>query len=565
MIVAVMITAVPYLHTIFGGYVKILLLYSLIIIAYEFFTGQLRETLKEKTSWLLIGFSFSYTITLFINRESGLNEGIKSFVYVLVFFVLFYMTRKGQTKKSVIKELQIISATIIFCTFILSLISLLTYAFSISGRYLNNNGVYVYYGLFENRLWGLYNPNTGASLNCISLLLSIGFIATSRKKIITFFNLINVFLQFSCLLLTGSRAGYYTLLLLLVFLTSFWVFKKHTRLNLRVLSVMIACSIMLSGLYIGTGLLLKEGYAYLPNLIQVNLSEDNSNSSSSDNDSTTQTEDDTNSSSPENDNINQTEDNNNSSSSENDSTNQTEDNNNSSSSENGNINQTEDDTNSSSSENDSTNQTEDNNNSSSSENDSTNQTENNNTPSSSENDNTSQNKKPGNSKPIPQKQDFTRLEELENREGGFFNGRVVMWKACLEAFKESPLFGVGNENLITRSLAHLKDTDWAEHFRTGGSHNIYICLLTSTGIIGFLLIGVFAALTFIKSIIVLLKNKKTSSFWLPISICICLLFYISEFVEARILFQVSTFSVIFWLFVGYMYRLAKLEEQDTKK
>ena len=531
MIVAVMITAVPYLHTIFGGYVKILLLYSLIIIAYEFFTGQLRETLKEKTSWLLIGFSFSYTITLFINRESGLNEGIKSFVYVLVFFVLFYMTRKGQTKKSVIKELQIISATIIFCTFILSLISLLTYAFSISGRYLNNNGVYVYYGLFENRLWGLYNPNTGASLNCISLLLSIGFIATSRKKIITFFNLINVFLQFSCLLLTGSRAGYYTLLLLLVFLTSFWVFKKHTRLNLRVLSVMIACSIMLSGLYIGTGLLLKEGYAYLPNLIQVNLSEDNSNSSSSDNDSTTQTEDDTNSSSPENDNINQTEDNNNSSSSENDSTNQTEDNNNSSSSEN----------------------------------DSTNQTENNNTPSSSENDNTSQNKKPGNSKPIPQKQDFTRLEELENREGGFFNGRVVMWKACLEAFKESPLFGVGNENLITRSLAHLKDTDWAEHFRTGGSHNIYICLLTSTGIIGFLLIGVFAALTFIKSIIVLLKNKKTSSFWLPISICICLLFYISEFVEARILFQVSTFSVIFWLFVGYMYRLAKLEEQDTKK
>lgn len=494
MVIAVMITAVPYLHVMFGGYVKFLLLYGFVIIAYEFFTGQLTEALKQKTSWLLIGFSVSYAITLLINRENALIEGVKSFAYVLVFFVLFYMTRKGQTKQTVIKELQIISAIIIFCTFVLSLFSLLSYAFSISGRYLNNEGIYVYYGLHENRLWGLYNPNTGSTLNCISLLLSVGFIATIRKGTSTFLNSLNIFLQFSCLLLTGSRAGYYIMLLTLILLTAFFIFKRYERLNLRAISIIAACSIIMSGLYVGSGLLLKEGYAYLPNLIQISLSGNYNDSSGFESEHINQ-----------NDNLPFSSD----------------------------LSSDSDDFYDGQSKPDS-----DNHNSSGSN---------------------------SHSKPIPQKQDFTRLEELESREGGFFNGRVVMWQACLGAFKESPLFGVGNENLISRSLPHLEDALWKEHFRTGGSHNIYICLLTSTGIIGFLLIGVFAAITFIKSLTVFLKNKKTSSFWLPVTIGMCFLFYISEFVEARILFQVSTFSVIFWLFVGYMYRLAKLEEKDTEK
>jgi O-antigen ligase len=164
-------------------------------------------------------------------------------------------------------------------------------------------------------------------------------------------------------------------------------------------------------------------------------------------------------------------------------------------------------------------------------------------------------------KPTVEKQDFTRLEETENREGGFFNGRVGMWVACLKTFKESPVFGVGYENLIERAVVYVEDS-WKEHFRTGGSHNIYVCLLTSTGLLGFLLLGLFAAITLIKSGIVYLKKYKKASLWLLAFIAMCLMFYITEFVEARILFQVSTFSVIFWLFNGYMYSLAKLEEKE---
>ena len=454
MVVAVMITAVPYLHTEFGKYVKLLLVYGILIIGYEFVTGKLFKVLKQKVNWLLIGFCVSYGITLIINRDNAFVEGIKSFAYVIVFFVLFFMFTGEHSKEKVVKEMQIISGVIVVCTFALSLASIITYAFSISGHYANNDGIFVYYGLYENRLWGVYNPNTGSTLNCISMLLSIGFILAIKKRWVIVLNAINIFLQFSCLILTGSRAAYYIMLVLLIALTVFITFKKFNSINFRSICIAVVCVAVISVAFVGTGNLLKEGYSYVPSIVKTIIYElENAHS-----DGTVDEED----------------------------------------------------------------------------------------------------------KPTIDKQDFTRLEEVENREGGFFNGRAEMWVACLKSFKESPLFGVGNENLISNSLKYFEDDTWKEHFRTGGSHNIYVCLLTSAGIIGFLLVGIFAAITLIKSGLTFLKKYNKASTWLLISIGMCVMFYVTEFVEARILFQVSTFSVIFWLFNGYMYRLAELEKGNIE-
>lgn len=455
MVIAVMITAVPYLHTSLGKYVKFILAYGILIIGFEFVTGKLFVALKQKANWLLIGFCVSYVITLIINRENAFIEGIKSFAYVIVFFVLFFMFTDNHSKDKLVKEIQIISSVVIACTFILSLASIITYAFSISGHYVNNEGIFVYYGLYENRLWGVYNPNTGSTLNCISMLLSIGFVLSTKKRWVIVLNAVNISLQFSCLVLTGSRAAYYIMLILLIALTVFMVFKKLEAINLRSVCIATLCAVLISGAFVGTGELLKEGYSYVPSVVETIMYEFKSAHSD--------------------DPVNEED------------------------------------------------------------------------------------------KPTIDKQDFTRLEEVENREGGFFNGRAEMWKACLKTFKESPLFGVGNENLISKSLKYFEDDTWKEHFRTGGSHNIYVCILTSTGIIGLLIIGVFAAFTLIKSGLTYLKKYNKASTWLLISIGMCAMFYVTEFVEARILFQVSTFSVIFWLFNGYMYRLSELEQQNSEE
>ena len=68
------------------------------------------------------------------------------------------------------------------------------------------------------------------------------------------------------------------------------------------------------------------------------------------------------------------------------------------------------------------------------------------------------------------------------RQGNTFNGRVGIWKNGIEAFKDSPIFGVGLANQ--------------------GVENSYISELLQTGVIGIL----FLALIFVKVFNVLVKT-----------------------------------------------------------
>ena len=451
MIISVMVTAVPYLHNTLGSYVKFFLLYGFVILGYEIITKKFWGALKIRTNLFLMGFCISYALTLIINHDSNFFSGVKSLSYVVVFFALFYMFPIEKDKESIIKEMQIIAAVVVVCTFILSLISFSTYVFSISGHYFNEKGVYVYYGMFENRLWGLYNPNTGSTLNCISILLSVAFILSAKKKRNIVLNSINIFIQFSCLILTSSRASYNILIILLVVLAVFTAVKKVRTFNVKTCALVGLCVAVMIGAYFVIGSTLKEGLSYVPSIVRVTTHSMTAN------------------------------------------------------------------------------------------------------------------KNDAEEPPVIEQEDLTRLEETENREGGLFNGRLEIWQACLKAFKEAPIFGVGKENLVDRSIDYFKSETWKEHFKNGGAHNIYICILASAGVIGFLLLGAFAVITLGKTFLVIIKKYKNVRYWYFISFILCIMFYVNEFVEARILFQVSTFSVIFWIFLGYMYSLTKVEEKNREE
>ena len=157
-----------------------------------------------------------------------------------------------------------------------------------------------------------------------------------------------------------------------------------------------------------------------------------------------------------------------------------------------------------------------------------------------------------------------RVEEVENLDVGFFNGRTEIWGACLKEFAKSPVFGIGKENVIERSIDNLDDDKWKNHFRQGGTHNIYVCLLVSSGVVGFLIIGAFAVIILLKSFKVIVKKYNKINYWFLGATLLCIMFFVTEFVEARILFQVSTFSVIFWIYCGYMYKLAKFEDENNE-
>ena len=75
-------------------------------------------------------------------------------------------------EKEIKKELSILSWIVVSITFVFSLIGFLMFLFSISVEISHGETTFVY-GMRENRLWGLYNPNSGSVLNYVSILLTV--------------------------------------------------------------------------------------------------------------------------------------------------------------------------------------------------------------------------------------------------------------------------------------------------------------------------------------------------------------------------------------------------------
>ncbi len=452
MIIAVMLTAVPYLHTLIGGYIKIILLYGFLIVGYELVTGKFKTALRDKTGWLLIGFCVSYAVTVLINLSGNFTGDIKNLAYSAVFFALFFMFTEDNTKEDILKEIKLISTVVIVCTFLMSFASFIMYMFSFSGSYLNNEGVAVFFGMFENRLWGLYNPNTGSTLNCISIIISSIFIVDTNSRKTRVLNIINVVLQYMVLLLTGSRAAYYAVLIILALLVVFAALQKMKTVSFLSISKSLVSVVAVVCIFVFGGNILKAGLSYLPGITSNVLYNISTITGSS------------------------------------------------------------------------------------------------------------ENQEP----PVFEKTELDRIEEVENLDVGFFNGRTEIWGACLKEFAKSPVFGIGKENVIERSIDNLDDDKWKNHFRQGGTHNIYVCLLVSSGVVGFLIIGAFAVIILLKSFKVIVKKYNKINYWFLGATLLCIMFFVTEFVEARILFQVSTFSVIFWIYCGYMYKLAKFEDENNE-
>ena len=442
---------IPYIREKIEFFIDILMIYGFVIIGYELLRGKLLGALRStKTAFFLGGFALSYAITILINQMQVFN-GFKTLAFMVLFFVLFFLFPQGTTKEQITKEIKIVSAVIVVITSILSAISFILYVFSISGTYTTGNGIYqAYYGMFEFRLWGLYNPNTSATLTIISILLSISFILAKRKKRVIIPLIINIFIQFSVLLLTGSRAGYYVLAgatAFGVFFGMVYVFKNFTVKNASIAILSATVSLLI---FFAVGAVLREGLAYVPGLTTYVLSE------------------------PE---------------------------------------------------------------------------------------------EVVEEAKIEQKEridkvDLDRFEDPNAPESTAFANRLDIWQASFKEFCEAPIFGVGRENVVNRATENLKDKKWSYHFKFGNTHNIYLCVLVSSGIVGFLILGSFAVITAGKSAKYVAKTYKKINIWFLSSFIMCLMMYATEFVESRILYKVCIFSTLFWIYCGYMYKLSKLEEAD---
>lgn len=253
-----LLTAVPYINALYRDIYKVCIVWCFFLTIYLFVKN--RQNFMRKEYIFLLLFCVSYVVTIILRRSHFINEVAMLGYTGILFFTLTYYDR-GRSEKDTKKELKILSWIIIIATFIFSLIGFAMFLFSLSGYFQLAGQTYVY-GMRENRLWGLYNPNTGAVLNYISGIFSLLLIKYEGKK--KKFLVFNLVLQSFCFILTQSRGGW---ICLLAYVIIYMIYVKKWKKDFRgirnwlyrgVLTVLTCLALY------GGGEIVKTGLSYAP-------------------------------------------------------------------------------------------------------------------------------------------------------------------------------------------------------------------------------------------------------------------------------------------------------------
>lgn len=211
LIVMLTFTAVPTIQAFLGGYVKLLLAWGGAVLLCDLFTK--RRALRNRYAGFLALFVLCYGVSIWLNRAAGLAGNVSELCYiVLFFFVLFAYDPDGSTER-VAFEVRTLARVFIVLTAVLSLLSLTTFFFSFNYNYSQDvtadYSENVFFGVQDNRLYGLYNPNTGSMLNLLSSMFSLLLLALGVRVGERVAQIANLLLQYVCLALTVSRTAWY--------------------------------------------------------------------------------------------------------------------------------------------------------------------------------------------------------------------------------------------------------------------------------------------------------------------------------------------------------------------
>ncbi|MBU3840456.1 MAG: O-antigen ligase family protein [Candidatus Ruminococcus intestinipullorum] len=260
-----MLDEILFIHTYIGGLLKLFIVWGFAIIIVNFYNDwkEKRSKFYNKYFFLIICFILSYAITIVINRESYVIDNVKIWCYMIAFFFCFYGIQHVQSVEEWKESLYRLSKYIVGLTFVFAVVCLLTYTLGINIQLHEPDG-YTHIGMYDHRLWGVYNPNVGATLNVISAIFTLGLFfekkgCTKSKKI---FLCVNFILQYCQLLLTGSRTSLVTLLLG-VMLFFFFIWKEKKKLWNRIL-ISALIGIFLFGIYQPV----KVGLSYIPGTVK---------------------------------------------------------------------------------------------------------------------------------------------------------------------------------------------------------------------------------------------------------------------------------------------------------
>jgi O-antigen ligase len=142
------------------------------------------------------------------------------------------------------------------------------------------------------------------------------------------------------------------------------------------------------------------------------------------------------------------------------------------------------------------------------------------------------------------------------------NRRFEIWLSGLEIFLKNPIVGVSRENIVAYASEHMPETYIVNNSQMDfdSMHNLYVDVIVSQGLLGFIPFMLFLLLSAISIIrnLPLLFSKSDNTLMIA---SILLTVVTSTLVITEIIYVDSPISTVFWSSLGYINHICLLKKK----
>ena len=159
---------------------------------------------------------------------------------------------------------------------------------------------------------------------------------------------------------------------------------------------------------------------------------------------------------------------------------------------------------------------------------------------------------------------------FEHENTNLDSGRFALWRQAAKMFMQNPVLGIGKGNIyeygnrmFDNGIKFSKSYGVLAPILTD-FHNGYITILICSGIIGFLIFGVFGLRLFKHVTVHVFREDGLKESVLPCMYSFLCAYLVYSFIEVGLLYNTNFMVVFFWLIVGYTSCfLVKYEPDET--
>ncbi len=170
-----------------------------------------KHYIKTRGIILLILFSVGYVVASFITFSYGWYENLRFLIFTVFQFGLLYATDSNENAEDTKKRTEIAANYYLIVTALFSFASFIIMLLGYNKMFAAaaDKAVPAYYiGFWHGRLYGVYwDPNIAAVTAAVAIMLSVYFFIIAKKKCLKILNILNILLQFTYIVFSGSRTG----------------------------------------------------------------------------------------------------------------------------------------------------------------------------------------------------------------------------------------------------------------------------------------------------------------------------------------------------------------------